>query len=196
MAKTKKVATLPKDDTELAALVSQLSLAHSDQARAMADAEEARIKAVEPFAAKIEASKKTCAEKLRLLKAWCVAHRKERFKGDDKSMEVIGCRFGWRTGNPATDVADGTDWEDVTTMLVSLREHGTGPDASEAERQLGELAASLIREVIEPDRAEMLKRRQDSAVMALLTSIGVTIGAKETFYFTPALEAAPQNLNA
>jgi phage host-nuclease inhibitor protein Gam len=192
----KKAITIPQSSAQLVALVGELNLAHVQKAKIEAEAEEAKIKAEQAFAERLEATKKTINEGLRLLKAWALANRQTEFKDEAKSLEILGCRFGWKTGNPATDVADGTEWEDVTTMLLSLRTHGEMADSSPAEQELGALAASLLRDVVEPNKAEMIARREDTAVMSLLKSIGVTISAKERFFFEPSLEPTARTLNA
>lgn len=156
---------IPQSRDEAVASVRVIVTAQLETERLVAERDKAIAKIGEGYHKEIEGHGKVIESRLAGLKAWAKAHAAEF--GKLRSTVLDGHSLGFRDSRE-TKPARGWTWKTILEDLLKR---------PELDR--------FIRRKAEPNKEQMLAERDDTE---LLTSIGVRIVPKETFYLKPNRE--------
>lgn len=156
---------IPQSRDEAVASVRVIVTAQLETERLVAERDRAIARIGEGFHTEIEGHGKVINSRLAGLKAWAKANAAEF--GKLRSTILDGHAIGFRDSRE-TKPAKGRTWNAVLQGLLKR---------PELDR--------FIRRKAEPNKEQMLAERDDTV---LLTSIGVRIVPKETFYLKPNRE--------
>jgi phage host-nuclease inhibitor protein Gam len=180
---------LPKDDTEVQALLHAIVSNRLDLEQAIAKRDAAVLAVTEEHAPRIDRLRQNEERDVATLERWSVAN-KDRF-GAAKTLVMCGHRFGFRLGNWKTKTAAKHTWEKILTKLRDVVAAAMASSASQAAKNRAAMAVQFIRTKEEPAKDAMLQWREEPEAAALLTECGVRFEQEQAFHITPDRDGQP-----
>ncbi len=141
--------------------MTQYAKASTELKKIEAKIEKATQKVVEGYQESIDDLKSQQAEAFEKLEVFCEAN--PDLFADRKSFEMSTGRVGYQTGNPKLTTMKGFTWASVVPLVKSKLK-------------------DFLRTKVEIDKASLLSKRDDAAIVKKMNACGIEVVQDETFY--------------